>query len=320
MPISGNATTAEGLPADFVRIFSWPTGELVGVALPDESGDWSHEVPLTGDYGLTYIAAGCQPITHGPYYIESNLWTPSRIVTALWLDASDSDSVFLDEYGNVESWIDRSGNARSFTQAVAASRPALEASGPDSRPKIFFDTSKYLERSNGWNSGNSHSIIAVVEPPSTGNRKYLISAGVTESAAEGNAPLLLLALRNNNQKIGYFDGSAWRGSASATNGLQAIGFVLDGTNGSAETYRDGANLESGLPYAGNDFDPTRRVILGARVGASTDWSGAKIGEIIKIDGVVEAGVRQRIEGYLAHKWDLAASLPVGHPYKESAPT
>lgn len=72
MTISGNATTAEGLPADFVRIFSWPTSELVGVAVPDESGDWSHEVPLTGEYGLTYIAAGCQPITHGPYLIEGS--------------------------------------------------------------------------------------------------------------------------------------------------------------------------------------------------------------------------------------------------------
>ena len=286
---------------------------------PSPNGDWTANIDVSGEYGITYIAAGCQPVTHGPYYIESNLWTPSQIVTALWLDASDSDSVFLDEYGNVESWIDRSGNARDFTQDVVSSRPALEASVPAGRPKIFFDTFKYLERSNGWNSGNSHSIIAVVEPPSTGDRKYLISAGVTESGDAANSPLMLFALRNNNQKVGYFDGSAWRGSASATSGLQIIGFVLDGTNGSAETYRDGANLESGLPYAGNDFDPTRRVILGARVGASNDWSGAKIGEIIKIDGVVEAGVRQKIEGYLAHKWGLADNLPSNHPYKNSAP-
>ena len=30
--------------------------------------------------------------------------------------------------------------------------------------------------------------------------------------------------------------------------------------------------------------------------------------------------RQLIEGYLAWKWGLQASLPVGHPYKSAAPT
>jgi hypothetical protein len=30
--------------------------------------------------------------------------------------------------------------------------------------------------------------------------------------------------------------------------------------------------------------------------------------------------RQRIEGYLAHKWGLVGSLPSGHPYKTAAPT
>ena len=30
--------------------------------------------------------------------------------------------------------------------------------------------------------------------------------------------------------------------------------------------------------------------------------------------------RQKIEGYLAHKWGLAASLPADHPYKDAAPS
>lgn len=35
--------------------------------MPDAAGDWIAEVTATGDYGITYLAAGCQPITHGPY-------------------------------------------------------------------------------------------------------------------------------------------------------------------------------------------------------------------------------------------------------------
>jgi hypothetical protein len=29
--------------------------------------------------------------------------------------------------------------------------------------------------------------------------------------------------------------------------------------------------------------------------------------------------RQRVEGYLAHKWGLTANLPADHPYKNAAP-
>ncbi|GGE75990.1 hypothetical protein GCM10011533_30460 [Streptosporangium jomthongense] len=71
MQITGNATTASGDPADFVRIFSWPDQELVSTAVPAANGDWAAEIAATGDYGITYIAAGCQPITHGPYFIEA---------------------------------------------------------------------------------------------------------------------------------------------------------------------------------------------------------------------------------------------------------
>ena len=70
MQITGNATTASGDPADFVRVFSWPDMELTSTAVPDINGDWSAEVTVSGDYGVTYIALGCQPITHGPYYLE----------------------------------------------------------------------------------------------------------------------------------------------------------------------------------------------------------------------------------------------------------
>ena len=70
MQISGNATTAAGTPVEFVRVFSWPDAELVTTAVPSITGDWTADIATTGDYGITYIATGCQPITHGPYFIE----------------------------------------------------------------------------------------------------------------------------------------------------------------------------------------------------------------------------------------------------------
>lgn len=45
-----------------------------------------------------------------------------------------------------------------------------------------------------------------------------------------------------------------------------------------------------------------------------------IGEIIGYNGPISVELRQKIEGYLMHKWGLASSLPSNHPFKNAAPT
>jgi hypothetical protein len=43
-------------------------------------------------------------------------------------------------------------------------------------------------------------------------------------------------------------------------------------------------------------------------------------EIIAFDSTLAALDREKLEGYLAHKWGFAASLPTGHPYKSAPPS
>jgi hypothetical protein len=45
----------------------------------------------------------------------------------------------------------------------------------------------------------------------------------------------------------------------------------------------------------------------------------KISEIIITPSAISSADRERVEGYLAHKWDLTADLPSGHPYKTTPP-
>jgi hypothetical protein len=42
-------------------------------------------------------------------------------------------------------------------------------------------------------------------------------------------------------------------------------------------------------------------------------------EILMFNQYLDNTDRQKIEGYLAWKWGLQASLPIGHPYKSAAP-
>jgi len=57
------------------------------------------------------------------------------------------------------------------------------------------------------------------------------------------------------------------------------------------------------------------VVLGSNGNDATMW-----GELIILDrnpGTIE---REKLQGYLAHKWGIADKLPSDHPYKVNAPT
>jgi ribosomal protein S17E len=59
--------------------------------------------------------------------------------------------------------------------------------------------------------------------------------------------------------------------------------------------------------------------LGGINGSSyRDFEG-DISEVIILPYVPSESVRQRIEGYLAHKWGFTSKLPMDHPYKNLAP-
>lgn len=71
IPISGNAIVFGNGGADQVVIRHWTTRELVEIVTPASNGDWEAEV-LEGDYDITYFAANCQPICHGPYTVTAD--------------------------------------------------------------------------------------------------------------------------------------------------------------------------------------------------------------------------------------------------------
>jgi hypothetical protein len=54
-------------------------------------------------------------------------------------------------------------------------------------------------------------------------------------------------------------------------------------------------------------------------GTNAIYFTGQLAEAILIPGFLFDDVRQKTEGYLAHKWGLTASLPSGHPYKVNPP-
>lgn len=65
--MQGKAKRYDGSTIDYVQIFNWATGQCLGVAVPNTQGIWTYNYYRDLVCGITYVADGCQPITHGPY-------------------------------------------------------------------------------------------------------------------------------------------------------------------------------------------------------------------------------------------------------------
>lgn len=56
------------------------------------------------------------------------------------------------------------------------------------------------------------------------------------------------------------------------------------------------------------------------IGNTAPWhQRCDLGEVIIIDNIISQNIHEKIEGYLAHKWNLMDLLPSDHPYKTCKP-
>jgi hypothetical protein len=106
---------------------------------------------------------------------------------------------------------------------------------------------------------------------------------------------------------------------STTTGNLTAGFVA-GTvfNGTTNTSYLNGNSATSVNNVGN-FN-SNKIVIGARWHGSShkhSWNG-NFGEAIIFNTELSESDRQKIEGYLAHKWNLTGDLPVNHPFKTLA--
>ncbi len=70
--INGRAKRFDGNAIDYVLIFGWKNGQCIAKRIPDSAGNWSFEYDHNIIVGITYIADGCEPMTHGAYELVLN--------------------------------------------------------------------------------------------------------------------------------------------------------------------------------------------------------------------------------------------------------
>ena len=276
-------------------------------------------------------------------------WDPAAITTALWLDAADTSTI-TESSGAVSQWNDKSGNALTFTQ-TGSNRPAIGSNilggknvltftAANSQCLVGADSLDSVWTGSGWHlfaiaRATTMTIVNSIltkfgDSAQSEDQRQLgwfmrDLGGIKASqlftsyslAGTGSTIVRSEAILDNTYYLLNVSYDNTAGTVGATaNTTARVQHIVNGAQQSEVVTVSIGNL-------GAIQNGTARLAIGAGVGSTgTVYSGpfgGDIAEIIALPSVATADTRQRIEGYLAHKWGLTANLPSDHPYKVTPP-
>jgi hypothetical protein len=235
-------------------------------------------------------------------------WQP----LVFWLDANDGGSLTIDQNNRVRSWGDKSGRNNTVTQTSIVNRPiyrkeafaGIEFNGADS----------FLPIDNAFSlvQGNSFTVIVVERRKSSKNNNFFL--GGTTGAR--NANLVLGNVTSNILRFAFFANDVDGRTPNYQQSLEQTRIVaFEKTPTGRALYLNGQQLNR---------DSNMEVL--------SSWNGAAIGrfgmgdfyqgvlyEILIFNPGLTTERRQKVEGYLAHKWGIPMNLVTGHPFKNAAP-
>jgi hypothetical protein len=237
----------------------------------------------------------------------SSLWTPAQLSgLALWLDAADASTITLNG-STVSQWNDKSGNNRNASQTIAANQPTRTLNGLGGRTVLTFDGVNDFLNATLTLTNFSVGIVGTL----TAN-----TVTIYYSLGFGNAP---------SGSAGLSVGGTFFTQRAALNGATSL--LTNETVTLNSPYLITAHAQTGnrlISFNGQTpaTDTNSQSISEVRIGQRSDgfWPYAgPIGEVVITNAALSTTNRQLLEGYLAWKWGLQASLPAGHPYKNSPP-
>jgi hypothetical protein len=237
---------------------------------------------------------------------------------ALWLDANDANSFTLGANGAVSFWGDKSGNSRNGVNLFGTVQ--RQANTFNGKPSVYFNYGAISSADNAFTGTNAATTVTVFNV-------YRFPQGTAQSVTRhlqmGGTMLMVngegLAAAGHVRSVS----SSWE-SSTAMNVLPS--------NTNMMLYAQQAPTLNTMILNGNEaakatggagrptwYNVNGRWYIGLGGSTNAEMNG-NVAEMAVFLGAMTTEDRQKVEGYLAHKWGLADKLPAAHPYKAAGPT
>jgi hypothetical protein len=228
------------------------------------------------------------------------IWTPAELTTSLWLDFADTFTITLSS-GSIEQVIDKSGNGRNATQSNTGKRPTT---GFVNANKCMVTTSsQYLELASRLTTVRAY--VSVVQFNTTEADQWIVGDSASfdfHAPGIGESNLNTGGLIGTNAASAVTNGSGWVSGTSV-----APSSMVRSTGVSSYIF----NTTAAVSISQFTADRSNQYRSAGIVGNTC--------EIIALSSTLSDTDRQKLEGYLAHKWGFASSLPSDHPFKSAPP-
>lgn len=287
---------------------------------------------------LGAVAANTAISTAGPA-----LWTPLNlgVVPPLYIDASSS---VIAESGGIVSAISNLGSLGAngdFSQSDSAKRPSIVSGALNAQPILRFDgtddvlTCNTTEGRGIFANVPAAWVFAVYKKRTTDatpTSRYLLYTAIPAGAVRFGLLCAGSAAGRANKPLMYAsrldaDSPASLPSPNSVSGNYCLSFAHANFSTRAGVMREnGVQVASSATLtaaAGNTSNTSPSTYYPLAVGAFVTGSLASDVDIACLvigNTNPSAGEVEKLEGWAAHRWGLAGSLPAGHPYKTSAPT
>jgi hypothetical protein len=232
-------------------------------------------------------------------------FTPTQIPgCALWLDAADTTTLTRSGI-NVTQWRDKSGSSNHYANNGTVT---YQSDG------VYFNGSAFMQNTTltgfqyGGTSLSTFIIVSVASVPATGG---IFSYGTIGCGRTG---YVLYADTDSRVYGTLYCGDLNVNTLITLNTRNVISDVITFSGGASRAaWINGAPFVTATATGAMTLTSSGFARIGASGGGAQLFVGT-INEVLFYNRAVSASERQRIEGYLAHKWGLLGTLGgVSHP-------
>jgi hypothetical protein len=294
-------------------VYTYDLGELI---VCDGTTSTATAQQMEGYLAWKWGVQGSLPTTH-PYYRvlpSTPRFGPSQLSgLVLWMDPTDSTTLTLSG-SSVTQWRDKSASAATFTTVNA--NPTYNASLINGLPALDLTNASGFISSTTQNLTSSLSLAMVLVVKSgiggwgsffTHGGRDLDFAMERNSISSGTTLQFQTANDNAGANLTFTTDQVALYLGTMTTGTSRFFSRFGGGTTSTSTGTNSLTLGTGLKTI--------------RIGRSDvgENCNSYIGEVVYFNRVLSTQERQQMEGYLAWKWGLQASLPSTHPYAKFTP-